>query len=338
MELFYSGRWKYFCILLTLLLLIWAYFSSRKESRIYPTTFVMAAMLRVFTQPEGLLSMDYFHNGEITLPMQQLMSYHKLPYLDLIPIHGLCDYYYGVIDYLFVRRIISFPESAAKIVGDLAMAALLALVICYFMEHRVGIWLVWLFMPFLGQNSGNAVSVPLFILFFVLFSKKLPKLDYLYAWVLLSIFAIAWNASIGGTAALAFLPLVLCRSLPKLGENCKEILHRPGVLVRWLALIVFGISFIPLFLQIVVYLKDNTGTTLYVNGMAMFEDVTDAAGYLLPGLMGKQGTFFIGTFGFLLPLLVCLYFALKKEKRAAGQFMIIADLLSYFGELRFCPV
>ena len=78
MELFYSGRWKYFCILLTLLLLIWAYFSSRKESRIYPTTFVMAAMLRVFTQPEGLLSMDYFHNGEITLPMQQLMSYHKL--------------------------------------------------------------------------------------------------------------------------------------------------------------------------------------------------------------------------------------------------------------------
>lgn len=133
MELFYSARWKYFCILLTLLLLIWAYFSSRKESRIYPTTFVMAAMLRVFTQPEGLLSMDYFHNGEITLPMQQLMSYHKLPYLDLIPIHGLCDYYYGVIDYLFFDG--SYLSlNAAKIVGDLAMAALLALVICYFME------------------------------------------------------------------------------------------------------------------------------------------------------------------------------------------------------------
>lgn len=321
MELFYSARWKYFCILLTLLLLIWAYFSSRKESRIYPTTFVMAAMLRVFTQPEGLLSMDYFHNGEITLPMQQLMSYHKLPYLDLIPIHGLCDYYYGAIDYLFFDG--SYLSlNAAKIVGDLAMAALLALVICYFMEHRAGIWLVWLFMPFLVKTAGMRYLF-LFILFFVLFSKKLPKLDYLYAWVLLSIFAIAWNASIGGTAALAFLPLVLCRSLPKLGENCKEILHRPGTLVRWLALIVFGISFIPLFLQIVVYLKDNTGTTLYVNGMAMFENVADAAGYFLPGLMGEQGTFFIGTFGFLLPLLVCLYFALKKEKRAAGQFMTL---------------
>lgn len=305
MELFYSGRWKYFCILLTLVLLVWAYFCSRKECRIYPTTFVMAAMLRVFTQPEGLLSMDYFHNGEITLPMQQLMSYHKLPYLDLIPIHGLCDYYYGLIDYLFFDG--SYLSlNAAKIVGDLAMAFLLALVICYFMEHRAGILLVWLFMPFLVKTAGMRYLF-LFILFFVLFSKKLEKLDFLYAWVLLSIFAIAWNASIGGTAALAFLPLVLCRSIPKLGENCKEILHRPGMLLRWLFLIAFGIAFIPLFLQIVIYLKDNTGTTLYVNGMAMFEKEINIA----------------GTFGFLLPLLFCLYFALKKEKRAAGQFMTL---------------
>lgn len=305
MELFYSGRWKYFCILLTLVLLIWAYFSSRKESRIYPTTFVMAAMLRVFTQPEGLLSMDYFHNGEITLPMQQLMSYHKLPYLDLIPIHGLCDYYYGLINYLFFDG--SYLSlNAAKIVGDLAMAFLLALVIYCFTEHKAGILLVWLFMPFLVKTAGMRYLF-LFILFFVLFSKKLQKLDYLYAWVLLSIFAIAWNASIGGTAALAFLPLVLCRSIPKLGENCKEILHRPRTLVRWLLLIAFGIAFIPLFLQIVIYLKDNTGTTLYVNGMAMFEDEINA----------------VGTFGFLLPLLLCLYFALKKEKRAAGQFMTL---------------
>ena len=125
--------------------------------------------------------------------------------------------------------------------------------------------------------------------------------------MLLSIFAIAWNASIGGTAALAFLPLVLCRSIPKLGENCKEILHRPRTLVRWLLLIAFGIAFIPLFLQIVIYLKDNTGTTLYVNGMAMFEDKVNV----------------VGTFGFLLPLLLCLYFALKKEKIAAGQFMTL---------------
>lgn len=321
MELFYSGRWKYFCILLTLVLLIWAYFSSRKGNRIYPTTFVMLAMLRVFTQPEGLLSMDYFHNGEITLPMQQLMSYHRLPYLDLIPIHGFCDYYYGFIDYLFFDGTY-LSLNAAKIAGDLAMAFLLALVIYCFMEHRAGIMLVWLFMPFLVKTAGMRYLF-LFILFFVLFSKKLRKLDFLYAWVLLSIFAIAWNASIGGTAALAFLPLVLCRSIPKLGENCKEILHRPGALVRWLLLIAFGIAFIPLFLQIVIYLKDNTGTTLYVNGMAMFEKVSDAAEYLLPGLTGEQGTFFAGTFGFLLPLLLCLYFALKREKRAAGQFMTL---------------
>ncbi|MBU5430927.1 hypothetical protein KQI22_12795 [Kineothrix sp. MSJ-39] len=321
MELFYSGRWKYFCILLTLVLLVWAYFCSRKKSGIYPTTFVMAAMLRVFTQPEGLLSMDYFHNGEITLPMQQLMSYHKLPYRDLIPIHGLCDYYYGLIDYLFFDG--SYLSlNAAKIVGDLAMAFLLALVIYYFMEHRAGILLVWLFMPFLVRTAGMRYLF-LFILFLVLFSKKLQKLDFLYAWVLLSIFAIAWNASIGGTAALAFLPLVLCRSIPKLGENCKEILHRPGMIVRWLLLIAFGIAFIPLFLQIVIYLKDNTGTTLYVNGMAMFEDVSEAAEYLLPGFTGNHGTFFIGTFGFLLPLLLCLYFALKKEKSAAGQFITL---------------
>ncbi len=288
---------------------------------------VMLSLLRCFTQPEGMLSIDYFHNGEITMPMQQLMSYGKLPYLDVIPIHGLCDYYYGVINYLFFDG--SYMAlNASKVVGDLLAAMLLASVIWFFVkDKRQGLFLAYFFIPYVVRNAGMRYWF-LLILFAVMFSHKVKKgMQSLYAWTLLSIIAIAWNASIGGAAAVAFLPMVLYRLKRDFSLQFDEFRHtekkrRIVIGIAWGALFVLGIAFIPLFLQIARYLAENTGTTLYVNGMEMFSEVSEVGAYLVPGIVNEKGMFFVTAFSFVIPLFVCFIYAFQKKKTGAGEMFV----------------
>lgn len=295
----------------------------------------MTAVMRVFSQPEGILNIDYFHNGEITMPMQQLVSYGKIPYADIIPIHGMCDYYYGLVNYLFFDGTY-LSLNAAKVVGDLFAAILIATVLYVFSQHRQhSFFVVYLFMPFFVLQAGMRYWF-LFLLFFALFSPQVKKgLQSLYLWVLFSIVAIAWNVSIGGAAALAFLPMILyrfCRDIPtqwkelRFGMDKKK---RRWIWLAWGLLVAVGIAFIPLFLRIVEYLSENAGTTLYVNGMEMLSDASKAAGYLVPGIVNGQGNFFLDAFAFLLPLLVSFVMLFRKERHGAGE-MFVTYLLAFW--------
>ncbi len=328
MELFYSGRWKWFCIGMCILLFFMCGIEMKKDRKnIYLSTFIMAAVIRVFSQPDGLLNVDFFHNGEISMPMQQLVSFGKLPYSDMIPIHGLCDYFYGAINYLFFDGTY-ISLNAAKIVGDLAMAVLIAIIIYVYVRHRwQGFALVYLLIPYMVQMAGMRYFF-LFLMFFVLFSEKMKKgLNSLYAWTLLSIMAIAWNASIGGAVALAFLPVILYRCRRIIWE-VREIWFernkkkRNLIFAAWGLLFVLGIAFIPVFLQIVIYLKENTKTTLYVNGMEMVEDVSMVSSYLVPSMITGQNGVFLSAFVFIFPILISFGYALHKKKSGAGELFV----------------
>ena len=328
MELFYSGRWKLFCLLLAVLLsavCIWQLAWQRQKLTV--STFAVVALLRVFTQPEGILSIDFFHNGELSLPMQQLTSYGRLPYQGLVPIHGMCDYFFGALDALFFDGSY-LALNAAKVAGNMLMALFLAVIIYYFVQnHMQGLLMIYLLMPYLIDVAGMRYLF-LFAMFFILFSKRMRDgLWYLYTWILLSILATAWNASIGGAAAIAFVPVVLYRCIKFLPRQVKALMDSTAwqkirVAVAWLLLLVLGVLYIPMFLQIVEYLMDNTGTTLYVNGMEMFQEVAEASGDLVPGVWGSHNGFFLMSFGFVLPLLVCLYFAFEKEKKHAIEYLV----------------
>ncbi len=336
LDLFGSGRWKWMCVLFCVLFLGICIWERKKRGRtLFFTTYAMTAVIRVFSQPEGVLNIDYFHNGEITMPMQQLMSYGKMPYKDMIPIHGLCDYYYGLIDYLFFDGTY-LSLNAAKTVGDLLAAIAIAAVVYFFAEHKLQSFaVVYLFMPFMVLSAGMRYWF-LFVMFFALFSSRMQKgMQSLYVWILLSILAIAWNASIGGAAALAFLPVILYRLKRDLPAQWKELCHakekkkRNLIWVAWGVLVAVGIAFVPLFLQIVGYLKENTGTTLYVNGMEMIADVSKAAEYLVPGIVTGQGSFFVHTFAFLIPLAVAFVLLFQKEKIGAGE-VFVTYLLAFW--------
>ena len=329
LELFGSGRWKWACVLLCVLLLGICIVERRKKGRtVYFTTYIMTAAMRVFSQPEGVLNIDYFHNGEITMPMQQLVSYGKIPYRDLIPIHGMCDYYYGVINYLFFDGTY-LSLNAAKVVGDLLAAALLAAVLYFIsVKKERGLAVVYFFVPFMVSFAGMRYWF-LFVMFFILFSVHVKKgMQSLYVWIGLSMIAIAWNASIGGAAAIAFLPVILYRLVRDIPSQWKELCYckdkkkRNCTWMAWGVLVAAGMAYVPLFLRIVSYLKENTGTTLYVNGMEMLSEVSEAASYFVPGVINGQGSFWFHTFAFLIPLLVAFVLLFYKEKCGAGEMFV----------------
>ena len=314
-RLFETGRYHLFVILCLLAMIGHEFFClHRRNYNVMPTSIMMIGMMKVYTLPKAIMNIDFFHNGEITVPMQQFMSYGKLPYKDLIPIHGFCDYFYGAIDYLlFDGSYLSLNVSA--VIGELLMICLLAVVLWFALEKKEQATLViYLFSGFLIHTAGLRYLM-LFCMFFILFSDKVREsfLVYLWWWVFLSIVAIAWNPSIGGSGAIAFLPVVLYRIYR---DSYKEVLalfdkenRDTKKLVffgaRYVFLLLCGLSFIPLFLGIVVYLKENAATTLLTNGMGMIGNFTKMKGYFVPGLSTETGDFYLRTFLLLLPLMLC---------------------------------
>lgn len=316
-QLFYSGSFRIFCLLLGVSMTGYeAYRLFRKNYDISWVTIVSVGVLRIFNIPDGILNVDFFHMGEMTLPMQQLISYGKLPYFDLVPIHGMCDYFYQIWNYLFFDgTYLSF--NGALVVGNLIFVIFYGILFYHTIENREAAALfMYAFIPFFVNLAGMRYLF-VFAFFFLMFSKEVKKnsLTYLWWWVLLSILAIGWNASLGGAAALGFLPSVLFRLIK---ETRKELPFfwkekRRKLLISYGILIVIGICFIPLFLKIVIYLRENTGTTLYVNGMEMLKEVKEAASYFIPGFLNAQGTFFLKAFCVVGAIGICLYYSAYME-------------------------
>lgn len=316
-QLFYSGKWKWTCILLAVGMVGYEVFRLYKRNYdISIVTVICMGLLRIFTVPDGILNVDFFHMGEMTLPMQQFVSYGKLPYFDLVPIHGLCDYYYQTWNYLFFDgSYLSF--NGALVVGNLIFVIFYGILFYYTMEEKkAAAAFMYAFIPFFVNLAGMRY-IWIFAFFFVMFSKRAKRnsLVYLWYWVLLSVIAISWNASLGGAAALGFLPAVLYqvfRKLPKELPVCMKE-HRKKLLLSYGVLFVVGISFIPLFLKIVAYLRENTGTTLYVNGMEMLEDISKASSYFVPDFFNGQGSFFLQAFCILFSIGIGLYYSAYME-------------------------
>lgn len=311
-QLFYSAKWKWFCFALFAVFLLgqlWCVW--KKKTGIYLTTLMMLAVCRVAGTPEGILSVDFFHNGEMAFPMQQLLSYGKIPYFDLDPIHGLCDYFYSLINVAFFDGSY-FSQNAAVMAAGMVMAALLAFVMGKCMNNRyAALVLIYLVMPYLVQKAGVRYLL-FFAAFFILFSDEIRKdsRKFLWWWVLLCIMGITWNVSIGSSMAVAFLPEILYRVvkdiIPKLKSfRCWDKKEKRNFLIAYGILVIVGLCYIPWFLQILRFLSENAGTTLYVNGTPVFGDEFQP----------------VRTFAFLLPYLVALVYALGGGRKGKSAFI-----------------
>lgn len=311
-QLFYSAKWKWFClVMLVVFLILQINFVRKKKKGIYLTTLILLAIGRVTATPEGILSVDFFHNGEMALPMQQLLSYGKIPYFELDPIHGLCDFFYSLVNVVFFDGCY-FSQNAAVMVAGMIMAALLAAVMGICINNRYTAFaLIYLVMPYLVQKAGVRYLL-FFAAFFILFHDRVraDSRKFLWWWVLLCILGISWNVSIGSSMAVAFLPEILYRMVKDILPGLKRFKtwdkkEKKEFLTAYGILFVIGICYIPWFLQILRFLSENAGTTLYVNGTPIFSDE------FVP----------VRTFGFILPYLVALIYALLGTKKGKAAFV-----------------
>lgn len=317
-QLFYSAKWKGFCFLMFLVFLLYQGFCVwKKKPGIYLSTLIMIAIGRVACTPEGVLSVDFFHNGEMAFPMQQMVSYGKIPYFDLDPIHGLCDYFYSLVNLVFFDGSY-FSSNAAIMAAGIFMAAFLAFVMGRCIKNSyAALLLIYVAMPYLTGSAGVRYVV-FFAAFFILFHEEVRKdsRKFLWWWVMLCILGISWNVSIGSSMAVAFLPEILYRAVKDIFPMLKKIKtwdrrEKKTFFTAYGILLVTGMCYIPLFWQILRFLGENAGTTLYVNGTPVFGDEFRP----------------VATFLFLLPYVVALIYALRGGEKGKAAFISLFSCL-----------
>lgn len=317
-KLFSSAEYQWLCLgLFCILFLYQGYRLLKRKTGISLVTLMLLGAGTVVHTPDGTLNVDFFHSGEVALPMQQLVSYGKLPYFNADPIHGLCDLFTSAINYTLFDGLY-FSQNAAEVVGEIMIAALLCAVIGLCMSNRhKAVLVIYLFMPFLVREAGIRYLF-LFAAFFILFSDGVRKDGrwFLWWWVLLCMTGIAWNVSIGSSMAMAFLPEVLYRIFTEIFPKLKGIKKWTGKEKRKFGiaygiLMAAGLSYIPLFLQILRYLSENAGTTLYVNGTSVF------GAKFVP----------VPTFALMIPYLLALTYALWRLPKGKSVFVSLFSCL-----------
>ena len=241
-----------------------------------------------------------YHYGEISEPLHELLNYGIVPYIDTMPIHGVCDYFQAAVGKLLFDGTYASIEPAMT-VGCVLIAMATAAVFYYFIDNQLlGLLCVLLFSLF-GDKYYYvrwAFALPFIV---IVFSKKMRK-DFsmqLWSWTFISILSIAWNSSIGGACALATLPMILWECFHEKGWkiffrlNEKEV--RRKILPWYIPLLILGICFIPMFFAILRYIVENSAAILETTGDILREELASPFVWY-------------ATFGFGLSLLAALIF------------------------------
>ena len=318
-----------FCAGILLIVNIWKiFFRDRKKERpsVYLSSFLSLAVFASYTLPRGTISglpLEMYHYGELSEPLHQLLNFGTVPYLDTMPIHGVCDYFQAAVWYLFYDGTYASFEPA-MVMGCVVIALITAVVYYYFVENKLAALLCILLFSLFGDKYYYvrwAFALP-FIL--IVFSKKVRK-DFprlLWCWTFISILSIAWNSSIGGALALAALPMVLWEGIHEKGWkiflrlNEKEV--RKKILPWYIPLLILGICFIPMFIAILRYIVENSQAILETTGDMLMEELVSPFVWY-------------ATFGFVFSLFAALiYLAGKKgeEKKIAAYALIFLFLFN----------
>ena len=298
---------------------------EKEQGSIYISSFLSLAVFASYVLPRGTISglpLEMYHYGEFSGPLHQLLNFGTVPYLDTMPIHGVCDYIQAGVWYMLFDGTYATFE-AAMVIGCVLIAVITAAIAYCCVENKLAGLLCILLFSLFGDPyyyTRWAFVLP-FIL--VMFSKRVRE-DFsklIWYWTFISILSIAWNPSIGGACALAALPMILYEGIYEKGWKVfltlKEREGRRKLLPWYLPLFVLGICFIPMFFAILRYIVENSAAILETTGDILMEElVTPYVWY--------------ATFGFAFALLGSCYFLVgKKGKERKLAFYALSFLILF---------
>ncbi len=295
---------------------------KKENAGIYLSSFLSLAVFASYTLPRGTISgspLEMYHYGELSGPLHQFLNFGTVPYLDTMPIHGVCDYFQAGIWYtLFDGTYASFE--AAMVIGCVVIALITAAVYYYFVDNRLAGLLCILLFSLFGDKYYYvrwAFALPfILIVFSQRVRKNFPRL--LWCWTFISILSIAWNPSIGGACALAALPMVLYEGIHEKGWKVflglKEKRIRKEILPFYIPLLILGICFIPMFFAILRYIVENSAAILETTGDILMEEL-------------NSPFVWYATFGFAFSLAASCYFLAgrkgEEKKTAVYAFLFL---------------
>lgn len=310
---YYSLPLMVLCLAIcAVLLAVTTYNIRHRKTGLWLTTALGAAAAMGYCIPSYGILTDWFHFGEYAITAQQLFHYGSLPYFDFYPIHGICDYVYSVAATVFYDGSLA-SLSAGVVIGNLFAICAAAAVIWCVAKEKTGATLLFLMLlnPMIFTAQGYNYIIRWLVAFLTVFVLNSARIRHhaiasIYWWIWLSMLGILWNPAIGGAVAIAFIPVLLRRSLCKEGREQWVSLKEKAVLKPWIIravpLLICGLCYIPVFLHIVQYILENTGTTTATNGSAMLNPTDlESASTALSWLRKFAAPLFIG----LLTLLWC---------------------------------
>lgn len=253
---------------------------KRKEiiGKVHPfTLMIIGSMQLVMEVPvDAMFSVNLFHYGELTVPFAEFASYQKMPYLDFFPIHGMCDYFFASINAVFLDGTYG-SFFYAYYIGSMILVALVAYVVYKCLGSSLYAVAFTAFFMTIGEWYYYFRFVLVLPVVLIFFYKKVKENAYyaLVAYIVTSILSIAWYPAIGGSLAVALLIPLCFRIFSKTGRMqllaaCKKE-NRKKYIPSFLATMLLGISFIPMFLGIVRYLKENVGISGYFPGDRLYD-------------------------------------------------------------------
>lgn len=297
--------------IISFLMIIFIIFHKKNIShkKVYLSSFLSLAVFASYQLPGGTISgtpLEFYHYGELSVPLHQLLKFGTVPYLDTMPIHGFCDYFQAGIWYtLFDGTYASFE--AAMVIGCVVIAVITAVIYYYFTESKALALLCVLLFSLFGDQYYYVRWAFVMPFLLIVFSKQARE-DFakmLWYWTFLSILSIAWNPSIGGACALAALPMILYKGFAEKGylrfvQIWKERTVQKRWIVAYAALLILGICFIPMFFAILRYIVENSAAILETTGDILKEELQDP--YV-----------WYATFGFVLSMVISFYFCIQKK-------------------------
>jgi hypothetical protein len=149
---------------------------------------------------------DDFHLGEQILPWQQLFDFHKIPYVDFAPVHGLMPFLTGALNEFFFDGTLANLNTSFSILVAIASAITLCLA-CRVSGVVLGLALCFLLAPF----DRLLFLAPALLLLVDARLWARPAI-WFGTWCLVTLFMLGYNAAIGsafagGTAPFAILAL-----------------------------------------------------------------------------------------------------------------------------------
>lgn len=303
--------------------------------QLHPHSLMIMGGMQLFMHVpvDAMFSVNLFHYGELTVPYTQLVSFNKLPYIDFFPIHGICDYFFSMINAVFMN---GTYESFfyAYYIGSLILVAIVAYVVYRCFDSSLGAVVCMVFFMTIGEWYYYFRFILVLPILLIFFHGSVKKSAYksLIVYIVSSIISIGWYPAIGGSLAVALLVPLAIRVLSKEGRKelldaCKKENYKK-YLPSFVATMVLGISFVPMFFGIVRYLKENVGISDYFPGDRLHDIVISAGNNRLFQIADPFVDVANIVFVFMIVIVISVGLACCYKK-IYGQWLIGAVIFSY---------